>query len=376
RMLNSSEASTVAWWSTRAPPVVRETIQRMALQQNGKVERRDCPVFVVGCHRSGTNLVYDTLLSAGGFAIHRGYLPIYKMLIPRFGRIDKLENRRRIVETWLLSKGFRRSGLDAEAITAELMAGCRTGGDFIRIVMDNVAREQKAPRWVLYDPDNALRLPLVKKDFPAALIIHMVRDGRDIALSLKKMAGFRPLPWDRKSRGLEATALFWEWMVRKGRSGGRRFPEDYIEIHYEDLVSNPREILARLGQFLDHDLDFDRIQRTALGRLTVSNSSFRDEEGKDKINPVNRWKERLSPAQTASLEALVGRCLAEMGYSLSVPESERRPGLREAWMRTVYLNYLDAKFWAKMNTPLGRLANLSAMELSDAPPQPTAAPPR
>jgi hypothetical protein len=239
--------------------------------------------------------------------------------------------------------------------------------------MDNVTREQKAPRWVLYDPDNALCLSQVKNDFPAALIIHMIRDGRDIALSLKKMAGFRPLLWDRKSRGLEATALFWEWVVRKGRSGGRRFPEDYIEIHYEDLVFKPRETLARLGQFLDHDLDYDRIQRTALGRLTVSNSSFREEQGSERINPVNRWKERLSPAQTASLEALVGECLVDTGYSLTVPESERRPGLREAWMRAVYRNYLDAKLWAKINTPLGRLANLSALELSDAPPQPTTA---
>jgi hypothetical protein len=340
----------------------------MASQQTATVERRQCPVFVIGCHRSGTNLMYDTLLSSGGFAIHRGFLPIYKMLIPRFGRIDKRENRKRIVETWLRSKGFRRSGLDAGSISEQLMAGCRTGGDFIRIVMDNIAREQKAPRWALYDPDNALRMAEVKRDFPNALFVHMIRDGRDIALSLKKMGGFQPLPWDRKSRGLEATAMFWEWVVRRGRKGGRQFPNDYIEVRYEDLVSNPRETLNRLGPFLDHDLDYDRIQQRALGRLTESNSSFREEQAtKEKINPVGRWKERLTPAQVGALEALVGECLAEIGYTLTMPESERRPGMREASFRMEYLNYLDTKWWAKMNTPLGRLANLSALELSDEP---------
>jgi hypothetical protein len=82
---------------------------------------------------------------------------------------------------------------------------------------------------------------------------------------------------------------------------------------------------------------------------------------------VNRWKERLTPAKIAALEALVGECLTETGYTLTMPESERRPGVREAWFRVVYRNYLDGKWWAKMNTPLGRLANLSALELSDAP---------
>src|SRR5690242_13030155 len=56
-------------------------------------ERAKSPVFVMGCHRSGTNLLYDTLLSAGGFAVYTGYLPVHKILIPRFGPFHKLENR-------------------------------------------------------------------------------------------------------------------------------------------------------------------------------------------------------------------------------------------------------------------------------------------
>src|SRR5947208_2099037 len=104
--------------------------------------RSRSPVFVTGCHRSGTNLVYDTLLSAGGFAVYRGYLPIYKTLIPHFGRLDNSRSRKQIVDTWVRSKGFARSGLSAPELSAKLLADCRTGGDFLRIVMSEIARSQ------------------------------------------------------------------------------------------------------------------------------------------------------------------------------------------------------------------------------------------
>ena len=170
----------------------------------------------MGCHRSGTNLLYDNLLSAGGFAVYRGYVPIYKMLIPRFGSIENPGNRRKILEAWLRSKGFRRSGLDAAQLTAKVMGECRSGGDFLRITMGEIARQQNAARWAVYDPDNVLYVPRIKADIPQALFIHILRDGRDIALSLKKMGGFQPLPWDRGSRSLLATAMYWEWMVHQG----------------------------------------------------------------------------------------------------------------------------------------------------------------
>ncbi len=308
------------------------------------------------------------LLSSGGFAIYRGYLPIYKILIPRFGSMENRTSRQQILETWFRSKGFRRTGLNAEPLS-QLLNDCRTGGDFIRTVMEAVAQNQGVPRWAVYDPDNVLHMERVKRDIPNALFVHIIRDGRDIALSLKKMGGFAPLPWDRSTTpSLIATALYWEWMVQKGREHGRKFPSDYIEIHYEDLITRPQETLARLGGFIDHDLDYDRIQKASLGRLSETNSSFR-EEGAKEINPLGRWKERLSHQDIAGIEAAVGQCLEDTGYTLSLPAAERTPGVRAAWMRAVYPNFLSAKLWLKVNTPVGRLANMSALELEDEPVQ-------
>jgi hypothetical protein len=318
----------------------------------------------MGCHRSGTNLLYDMLLSSGGFAVYRGLLPVFETLIPRFGALDHRPNRERLLRTWLRSKGFRCTGLDADALSSRILEECHSGADFIRVVMDSVAEKQGAQRWAVYDPDNVLHIESLKAGIPNALFLHIIRDGRDIALSLKKMGGFSPLPWDRtETPALVATALYWEWMVRNGRRGGGKFPAHYIEISYESLIVNPRETLGKLGPFLNHDLNYDQILKSSLGRLSESNSSFRDENSAEKVNPVGRWKQRLSPVSVAAIEAAVGDCLEECGYSLSLPKLERTLGMRGQLQRLLYGRYLSGKQWLKQKTPAGRSVNLSVLEL-------------
>ena len=348
----------------RLPKFVTKSEQTQVSKQGSRSAR---PVFVMGCHRSGTNLLYDNLLSAGGFAIYRGYLPIYKMLIPRFGDLSDAANRKQMVDTWLRSKGFRRSGLDPADHGRKLMDSCRTGGDFMRLTMDDVAKKQGAQRWAVYDPDNVLYVSKIKRDIPDALFVHIIRDGRDIALSLKKMGGFAPLPWDRsQTRSLLATAMYWEWMVRKGREYGTEIPEDYFEVRYEDLVNKPKETLSSLGRFLDHELDYERIRTASLGRLRETNSSFREEASQEKVKPVNRWKERLSAEDIVALEAAIGSYLAELGYPLTTAEEDRARVSSSRVMRSVYPMFLNTKLWLKTETPVGRMANLSALELEGA----------
>lgn len=326
--------------------------------------RSQAPVFVMGCHRSGTNLLYDTLLSAGGFAVYRGYLPIYKMLIPRYGELSKLSSRKKILDVFLRSKGFRRSGLETAFVRDKVLNECHNGGDFIRITMDEITRRQQATRWAFYDPDAVLQIPVIKAEIPEAIFVHILRDGRDIALSLRKMGGFRPFPWHRRQLGLLETGLYWEWMVRRGRSYGSQIPADYIEIHYEELVTEPYRVLKKLGTFIDHDLDYRRIQQAGLGRVRESNSSFLEDPEEVQGNPVNRWKEMLTPDEIAQLEATIGDTLREFGYETSA--SHARPTLKHRSMRSAYRTMLDAKLFLKTRTPLGRFSDLSALEL-DSP---------
>jgi len=157
---------------------------------------------------------------------------------------------------------------------------------------------------------------------------------------------------------------------RKGRQDGAKIPADYCEIRYEDLVGEPRRTLATLGTFLDQDLDYDRIQSASLGRLSETNSSFRQDEREASGDPVNRWKQKLSREQVVAIESAVCECLEESGYPLTTSKEERKPGLRDELLRAVYPKFLEAKLWLKIRTPIGRFTDISPLEVASPESQP------
>jgi hypothetical protein len=118
--------------------------------------RRTAPVFVLGCPRSGTTVLYHMLLSAGGFAVYRAESKVFNLLAPRFGGMRSANDRRRLMHHWLGSMLFRRSGLDARKIEAIIMAECGGPGDFMRLVMEGVARAQGVERWADCTPEHLL----------------------------------------------------------------------------------------------------------------------------------------------------------------------------------------------------------------------------
>ncbi|MBZ5718763.1 MAG: sulfotransferase [Acidobacteriia bacterium] len=314
--------------------------------------RAKAPVFVLGCVRSGTTLLYHMLLSAGGFAVYRSESHAINLLEPRFGDLSVLTNKKKLMAAWLDSKLFKISGLDAEKIEQKVLAECRNGGDFLRIVMEEIARNQGVERWAECTPEHLLFLPRIKQTIPDALIIHVIRDGRDVALSLEKQKWIRPLPMYRGSTRL-AGALYWEWMVRKGREDGRGLGADYCEVRFEDLIQDPRRVLAQLSRFIDQDLDYDRIREVAIGSVAEPNTSFQAGGGERVFNPVGRWRE-LPRQDVLVLEGVIGGALQDLGYPLAFGEDAARQASHFKVMRATQLNYFALRLWLKANTPLGR----------------------
>ncbi len=324
-------------------------------------------MFVLGCGRSGTKLLYHTLLSAGGFALYHAESNAFNLIGLRFGNLSRLENRRTLLDLWLKSKLFYRSGLTREEIEPKILQDCHNAADFLRILMEAIARKQGVERWAESTPLHLLYLPLIKKLVPDALIIHIIRDGRDVTVSLNRIGWIKPLPWD-KSRRLLTSAIFWRWIVSKGRKYGRAMPGDYMEIHFEDVVQKPRETLERLGKFIDHDLNYDRIQQNAQGTLRDPNSSFRGDGQEKESNPIERWKALLSAAEIAQVESLIGNLLRETDYALASTETERRRTFPVSLMSFLYPIYFDLKLWLKTYTPLARIGEIQRMGISDPPP--------
>ena len=143
-------------------------------------------------------------------------------------------------------------------------------------------------------------------------------------------------------------------MVNKGRRDGRDLGPDYTEVHFEDLIGKPHETLARLGQFIGQELDYDHIREVGIGSVSAPNSSFTDVSNQD-FNPISRWKNTFPPQELEIFEGLVGRTLEDNGYELATPNRKvlNSPDLQR--MRAMYLRYFDIKLFLKSKTPLGRL---------------------
>jgi LPS sulfotransferase NodH len=315
--------------------------------------RSKAPVFTLGSARSGTTLLYHTLLSAGGFAVLRSETHAFNVLEPAYGNWRVPTNRKKFVDAWLKTRMFKISGLDESEIRAMLMAECNDGGDFLRLFLGEIARKQAAERWAECTPDHLLYIERIKQTIPDALIIHIIRDGRDVALSLEKQKWIRPFPWDADRR-LDVAALHWEWAVQRGREAGRKLGADYCEISFEQLVLDPRPVLAHLSDFIRQDLNYDRIREAAIGSVAHPNSSFQNGQRAGEFNPIGRWKEALPSEQIRTLEALVGDTLRELGYSTSDLEINTADRRQFARLRDRYNRYFDLKLWLKKKPRVGK----------------------
>ena len=295
-------------------------------------------------------MLFDMLLSSGGFADYRTESNVLNILEPRFGNLANPIVQHRLLDAWFGCRLGKLSGLDRTELEVALAGECRNGGDFLRIVMEAIARRQGAWRWAETTPEHLLFLDRIKQTIPNALIVHVIRDGRDVALSTARLGYIRRLKFDPLPN-IMACAMYWEWMVNRGRVAGRRLGRDYMEVRFEDLVKEPHSTLGKLGAFIEHDLDYDKIRQRSRRR---PNSSFRDEEQAN-VDPIERWRRRLSPDDLGILEQLVGGTLRELGYSLAgSPTSGGQTPASLATTRMLYRAWFDIKRFLKARTPAGR----------------------
>jgi Sulfotransferase family len=321
------------------------------------------PVFVLGCGRSGTKLLYHMLLSSGSFAVYHSESNAFNLLGLRFGNLRHRRNRQKLLDLWFKSMLFKRSGLTREEIEPRILNDCKNAGDFLRIVMETIARTQGVERWAESTPLHTLYLPLIKKLIPDAQIIHIIRDGRDVAVSLNKIKWITPFPWD-KHRTLIVAGIFWKWIVSKGRKYGRTMSQDYLEVHYEDLVNKPQETLAQLATFIGQDLDYDHIRQVSLGSLQNPNSSFRGDDIQMAASPVGRWRQLVTPAELFQLESVTGGLLEKVGYRCESAAKGKSPDLAVRLMAILYPACWNLKLWLKSKTPLARSADLQRMGIN------------
>jgi hypothetical protein len=295
-------ARTYGWDRRRYRPKRRPlTLQRLARAVRPDLRR---PVFVIGADRSGTTFLGDSLAVLPELSYHHEpevMKAAARYVYERRWSFGRARAFYRLVYCWLM-----RVHLDGDLRFAEKT------------------------------PSNSFIVPFLARAFPDAVFVHIVRDGRDAALShlrqpwllaaslatgRREPGGYRHGPdarfWvepDRR-REFETTSdlrrTIWSWRRHTGAAldGTADLPASrYHELRYESLVANPTAEGAKL-------LDF-------LGIVAgPSREAFLAELGKADSRGVGGWRREFDPADLEVIQSEAGELLERLGYTSPHPTS-------------------------------------------------------
>jgi hypothetical protein len=256
------------------------------------------PVFILGCARSGTTLLRDLLRSHPRLAFpgESNFVPLFYRA---FGDPHTDREARRLAARVLRLRWVRPWNV---SLTPSSLAHCRSYAELVSALYEDVAHRHGRPRWGDKTPNYALEIPTLLEIFPHAKVIHIYRDGRDVALS------WRAIPLG--PRDVVNAALRWKRRVTVGQRDGSRFPGSYHEVRYESLLSRPEETMKKVCTFIDEDYTEDVLRPTRQDDPTPPIAS------QTEIVTGNwaKWKSAMTWDERARFEGVAGDLLGSLGY--------------------------------------------------------------
>jgi len=338
----------------------------------------DRPVFVVGCPRSGTTL-FRTMLSA-----HRSIAipPETRYLMGMYWRRSQIGDlRRREVRAQLASaivddpeSRFRVLGLDAEQVRAEILDGPPTLGSAFGIVFRDYAQLFGKPRWGDKRPAYYAFMDELDHLFPDAQFIHLIRDPRACVESLKRQEWYP----DEAAPCVAA----WVHAVRSASRSGRKLgPRRYLEVIYEELVSEPEKVSRRICDFLDEPFD-EQMCKPELIADKVNPAHYQQrgqiQQGVNTAS-VEAWATRLPPDEIALIDRVARRWMKRYGYAPSpaagkadLTQVARAVRLHRGYgRRLVRRRFVDARRIAYSDQPIAAQLTVEQRRLAAVPHTPT-----
>ncbi len=297
------------------------------LRRRRRTRERNLPKppapFVIGMTRSGTTLLRLMLDSHPELTIppETHFIPD---VIKLFG--EGPASPEAVVEVMTSSRRWGDFGIDDGRVLKEL-------GKLRPLVRPEVpvrtfyrlyAKAQGKPRWGDKTPGYAMKMRRIERILPEARFIHMIRDGRDVALSL-----------ERRGAGLtmEQVARRWRHRINRTRRAAQEVSH-YTEVHYEDLVSDPEAKLREICELIEldfHPAMLSYHERAAERLQEIARPLEADEEKRGltaesrveahaltseppRADRVGMWRNEMDPADLATFREHGGELLAELGY--------------------------------------------------------------
>jgi hypothetical protein len=284
----------------------------------------DRPVFVVGCPRSGTTL-FRTMLSA-----HRSIAipPETRFMMGMYWRRQQLGDLRQRDTREALARAivedpetrFRVLGVDGPTVVSEIVDGPPTLGTAFGIVLRSYARAFGKPRWGDKRPAYYAFMDELDHLFPDAQFIHLIRDPRACVESLKRQEWYP----DEAAPCVAA----WVHAVRSASRSGRKLgAKRYLEVKYEDLVSDPEGQSRRICEFLDEPFD-DAMCRPELIADKVNPAHYQQRgqiQAGVNTATVEAWATRLPPDEIGLVDTVARRWMKRYGYAPSTAAGRARP---------------------------------------------------
>jgi len=283
------------------------------------------PLLVLGVRRSGTTLLRVMLDRHPELAVPDESYFIPQLADRQGSQID--------VDAFMddLSRlpTIREWEIPLNEVRARLRPGMPLGAA-IGAVYESYAAQHGKSRWGDKTPMYMQRLPLLEWLFPDARFVHLIRDGRDTAVSFLSMPpGIVTRTWAHPGSAVEFASQ-WRAEVEDARALGERVGDRYLETRYEALVADPERELRRICELAG--LEFDPAMLNYAGSVDVSAKPHQQSLTKAPTPGLRDWRTELAPGDVAAFEEVAGDLLRELGYGAE-HSTTASGNARLAWYR-------------------------------------------
>jgi len=286
---------------------------------------------IVGVPRSGTTLLRMMMDAHPELAIppETGFLPPLLDIQASAGSTRTAVDLITGFHTW---SDFH---IAAKDLLAEVERGLdATPADVARTFYRLYAARFGKRRWGDKTPTYGAALDRIESLLPEARFIHIIRDGRDVMLSVRSL-------WFRPGETVEACAEDWSARLGETRALASRAAH-YLEVRYETLVTAPEPTLREICRFADlrfepQMLGYHRDAAARLaehearyaadGSLLVSKAQRADSQRfvtePPRADRIGRWKTELTREELQRFDAVAGEWLERLGYQAHPPPCDK-----------------------------------------------------